>query len=652
MTLNVDSFFDQDGLIASVKKNFKPREGQPDLSKTILKAMRMSMHVLAEAPTGFGKSFAVLVPSIIEAIENGKRIVISTETLTLQDQYLEKDLPLLVEALKPLGIDLRFAAAKGRNNYICKTKLDDEHTSAGTPLTKWATLQSVPQSGDIASTDIEFNLADWRKIGADDDCEKRGCPYYQDGAEVGGQTQCFVYQARRNMMEAQIVVTNHTMFLLDAQNDIGSVLGPYDYAIIDEAHSLAEKAQDVWGSAFKTHTLFRHIASMDKALQRIGLGSFFSKGDYDAAKLYEEDVFKPLWDVKDTVMFNKLSDEKQDAIHDALDAAIMFLKDVNDRMKKMLRDDESPRDMVINVNLEKTRKLIGTLKTVTGKNLDPDFKDNWLSFVQAEWNGKRKEWNRSINLKPIIVAPLINTRILQPLTSVTFMSATMRVNNSFVFIRSEFGLAKDDALEFTGDSPFDFFEQVRMYMPKHLPDAKDERYLPALTDEIVRLIKHTEGKTLVLFTNMGHMRTVHEAVSGKVKYECFVQGQAPRGTLIDLFSEDTHSCLFATRSFFTGVDIPGEALSSVILTKAPFRVPSDPMFKAKCDKIEEDGRNSFGELSLPLMLFDVRQAFGRLIRTTTDTGIFALLDSRALNSGYSGKIINSLPNTRKLKLSP
>lgn len=648
--LNIDAFFAKNGLISAVKPDFKPREGQPDLSKTILKGMREETHVLSEAPTGFGKSFAVLVPSIIEAIENKKRIVISTETLTLQDQYVEKDLPLLAKALEPLGIKLSFAAAKGRNNYVCKLKLSDEHAAQPTPLTKWANLQTVPQSGDIASADLEFDVAEWRTIGADDDCEKKGCVYYGDGAEPEGHTHCFVYQARRNMLAAQILVTNHTMFLLDAQNEVGSILGTYDYAIIDEAHSFAEKAQDCWGDSFRTHTLFRTLAFADRSLKRVGLDNFFSKGDFDAAKLYEQDVFAPLRNVKDTVEFDRLDNNTQDQVHMAIEAVVLFLKDVNSRLKKELRDDEGARDMVIGICQERFRKLIGTLNTVTGKNLDPEYKDNWLSFVQSEWNAKRHEWIRSINLKPIVVAPLISSRILQPVSSVTFLSATMKVNNSFVFIKSEFGLGKDDALEFTGDSPFDFFEQVKFYMPKHLPDAKDNAYLPAMADEICKLIQHTEGKSLVLFTNASNMRSVHELIQGKVKYLCFVQGQAPRSTLIDMFSEDIHSCLFATRSFFTGIDIPGEALSCVILTKAPFRVPSDPMFKAKCEKIEEAGRNSFSELSLPLMLFDIRQAFGRLIRTTTDTGVFALLDSRALNSSYAGKIRNSLPEARNLKI--
>jgi ATP-dependent DNA helicase DinG len=651
--LDVNDFFaPKTGYIASVKKNFAPREGQPDLAKLILKAAAKQKHVLGEAPTGFGKSFAALVPAIIEAVERKKRIVVSTETIALQDQYLGKDLPLLQRALREHGIEFTFAAAKGRSNYICALKAFDEAPKTGlTPLQQWAQKQHIPDnSGDVGSIDFDFDIQEWREVGADEDCERKACSFYGDGA--AGETQCFVFKARGKMLDADIVVTNHTLFLLDAELEGHPLLGDYDMAIIDEAHSLPEKAQDCWGKELRRKTLSRTTSFLAKMLKRNGVDGFFTPNDYEVIERHEKQIFNALREVKETKIFDNLTDEQRTDLSVALGDCADFFKALRKDLRKLAsgETEKSGKTAAIETACDKLNTLVGLLRSVTGDNIDPEHKDNWLSYVDASWSHKKKSWQRSIHLKPINPAPLIRAYLLDIVPTIIFISATLKVNGSFNFIRSELGLQADEFYEFTGDAVFDYQEQVRYHFPKDLPDAKDPQYLPAMIDEIVKLVTATDGKALILFTNVTHMREVYEAVSRRVKFDCYIQGQAPKNALLDLFQEDVHSCLFATRSFFTGIDVPGEALSLVVLTKAPFRVPSDPLFKAQCDKIEEAGRSSFRELSLPRMLFDVKQVFGRLIRTTEDTGVFALLDSRALNSGYASRIMRTLPEARKFKL--
>jgi Rad3-related DNA helicase len=316
------------------------------------------------------------------------------------------------------------------------------------------------------------------------------------------------------------------------------------------------------------------------------------------------------------------------------------------QMQKSLNDyanrgESDPQTVVVRACKEKLTGIMRSIRGVYGEDIDPAYADNWLVFLETAYTTKRQPYG-VLNLKPIDVAPLMRMNILDVIETSVFLSATMRTGPNFSFMRRELGIG-DDCLEFVGESPFDFEKNVMGYFPTHLPDAKDPRYLDELALEILAVLRHSKGRGLILFTNNSHMRYCYEACSARLPYNCYMQGQASKPVLIDMFKSDVQSCLFATRTFFTGIDIPGEALSCLILTKAPFQVPTDPMFKAKSEKIEDDGGNSFSMLALPLMLFDVRQGFGRLVRTTSDKGIFAFLDSRALSKSYGNRIISSLP---------
>ena len=226
------------------------------------------------------------------------------------------------------------------------------------------------------------------------------------------------------------------------------------------------------------------------------------------------------------------------------------------------------------------------------------------------------------------------------------MSATLKIGDSFVFMRRELGMNAENCVEFTGDTPFDYMKSVVGYFPTDLPEPDEDDYTIRLCKRIRTIIRRRKGRTLILFTSADLMRRCHEDLKDRVPYHCYLQGEASKNVLIEHFKEDVGSCLFATRSFFTGVDIPGEALSTVVLTKAPFRVPSDPLFRAKCDKIKDRGGDDFVGYSMPLMLMDVRQAFGRLIRSVEDEGMFCFLDSRAMKKPYGQRIKRALPKIR------
>lgn len=644
-----DFFTPVTGVIAKVKPDFVARTGQQELAELIMGLEETpGTHVLAEAPTGFGKSFAALVPAILTAVQKRRRVVISTETIALQDQYVDKDLPLLQIACAAVGIHFDYAVAKGRSNYICKMRLDempDMAAGAKDRFRDWAGKQELPQhTGDRATVPFDITNEEWREVGADEDCERKACPFYGEGAT--GHSDCFVFSAKRQFLEADIVVTNHTLLLIDADLGQGALLGPHELLIVDEAHTLPEQAQRVWGMEIGPSTISSTLRLVDKMLRRSGI-DHFNHGFLDSYRRLEDQMFAPLIPVvhKGSVPISKVPTT---ALDNSKTAALTLKANLMDERKALgeMKHLTEHQTEVARASTEKISKLVRTLSGIYGDNIEDEYKNNWIVFLEAKRHQRSGHKYCVMHLKPIDVAPLFKAKLLTLVSNVVFMSATLIVNNSFMFMRKEMGLSRDTTIEFVGQTPFDYKKQVIGYFPTDLPDNTAPDYEVRLAKRIKTIINRRGGQALVLFTSTQLMESVYEALEGKLKHPAYRQGQASKATLIERFKDETDSCLFATRSFFTGVDIPGDALSNVILTKAPFRVPSDPLFAAKCAKIKERGGDDFKDYAMPLMLMDVRQGFGRLIRTATDTGLFAFLDSRANKKAYGATIRRSLPAMR------
>ena len=680
---HVEDWYKEDGIIAGVKKGFAPRTGQQELSQLILDEIAAGGHTIAEAPTGFGKSIAVLVPAIIHAL-SGKRVVVSTETKNLQDQYYTTDLPMMAKALKKHGISLDYAVAKGRSNYLCRDKRDSYWSEIGAnrSLGMWAKEQTITRDdGDGNFADAEFTNQEWLEgLAATELSPCESCQYFQGGSSRGNTTKCFYFKSRNVLKAAQIVVSNHTLTLLDASIGAGTLFGEYDVLIVDEAHSFAEKAVDTWGKQLKPHTISKTIAGIDTLLEKSNVHDAFEPGFIHEWKRLEDAIFAPFSEIVKAKKSLPLSDIPAWVLMESMAKANVVIEELGDLYDRFARyvpsralnlDGDAPmalstEETAYKKAAERVSELKTTVKSIYGENMDEGFKENWLAFMEVSTfyrgNGaRRQEFNTAVlNLKPIEVAPLMSSLIFGKIRSVHLVSATMQTMGNFNYMKRQLGCPAE-IKEFVGPSPFDFMAQAKAYYPSHLPTApkesgdpffeeKMERYMDAMTKEIVQLIEIMEGRTLVLFTNTAHMNDMHERVAELVNYTCLLQGGGmTKHQLIETMKEDHHSCLFATRSFFSGVDIPGAALSCVALVKAPFPNTGDPLFKARAAKIKGRGGDDFNGLSLPLMIFELKQAFGRLIRTTDDEGVFAFLDSRTMGQSYWGKIEASLPKMKKFR---
>ena len=653
------SIFGPDGLIAKAHPEYEHRPGQIEMAEAVLRAFEQKQHLIVEAGTGTGKTLAYLVPAIAAACGSGARIVISTGTKNLQEQLMEKDIPFLQDVLPK---KFRAAVMKGRNNYACLHRIK---RAESTPILegldqidqfdevfRWVTQTETGDRGELSN--LPENLPFWRHIDArSDTCLGQKCPDYDP---------CFVTRMRQRAIDADVIVVNHHLFFADLalrNGAYGAVLPDYAAVILDEAHQIEDVASEYFGigvSSYQIDDLLRdlsylkfedreterHFSHLSGRVQRFadafwvsfregrGLeGRFALAARGSSATVREGADFVIEYDEQAGMPANPDS-SGQDAgapsdAATALDHALYRIETSLDALK----DPPTDADNI----LRRVRQLRFDL-TFINKADDKQF----VYWIERRGRGV------FLRASPIDVSGLLQDRLFEKVPTVVLTSATLSSAGNFRFIRERLGL--DQGEDMIAESIFDFRNQAVLYLPPQMPDPRSAQWGRAAAEEVIKIINATEGRAFVLSTSNAGMNELYERVASQIDYPCFVQGSAAKGELLKKFRTTPNAVLFATSSFWQGVDVRGEQLSCVIIDKLPFAVPSDPVVAARQRQIEDQGGSSFYEYSVPQAVISLKQGLGRLIRSTTDRGVLAVLDPRLRTKIYGKTFLQSLPPCR------
>ncbi len=632
--------FGPNGVIAKFHDSYEYREGQVRMADAIARSFLDKKHLIVEAGTGTGKTLAYLIPAINEAIRTKKRIIISTGTKNLQEQLMQEDIPFLQKIFPK-----KFSAAymKGRSNYACIYRL---HKSSDQPVLDNAyevmNFREVvewsrdTQTGDRAElTFLPENLPFWNRVNAKAEiCIGQKCPDYEP---------CFITRMRSGADKADIVIVNHHLFFADLNvrgNQFGKVLPDYGAVIFDEAHLIEDIAADYFGfqvSNFRIDELVHDAASLpvndaifNAAIMKIsariaGLSEQFwarfseARGQEGRFPL-RPDAFK---------VHGRDGDEStaHGELYDALDDSLARLESDTDVYSDKLPEAES-----VVKRIRQTRFDLGFIV----KQADRNFV-YWL---------ERRGRGVFLQASPVDVSQLLHEKLFDKVDTCILTSATLSTNGSFSFIRDRLGLSPGKTNSLEAPSSFDYENQAILYLPKSMPDPRVPEFTQMAAAEIVRILHATHGHAFVLCTSFSSMTALYEIVSQRVSYPCFLQGSMSKTGLIDKFRVTPNAVLFATSSFWQGVDVRGHQLSCVIIDKLPFAVPTDPLVQARSRHIDENGGRSFFDYSVPQAVITLKQGIGRLIRSRTDRGVIAILDPRLRTKGYGKDFLRSLPRMK------
>lgn len=629
----------------SASPDFEFRAEQQQMAMHVAEALE-DRHVLcAEAGTGVGKSLAYLIPAAKYALESGRKAVISTHTINLQEQLIGKDIPL---ANKILGGGLKAALLKGRGNYLCPLRLrrameqtgDLFSTSEGEELKAIWDWAEGTRDGTKSDLDFQPSAKVWSQVCSEGSvCTVRTC---------GRNGNCFYQQARKLMEEANIVVLNHTLFfslfaLGELADDDSGYLFPDDFVIFDEAHTLEHVAavqlglmQSHAGLKFDIQRLYnpKNRKGLLRALHHAGSMKAAERAIEAADDFYDQ--------IAGAVNFGKFSKEfrvrQPDFVTNTLAEPLRQLWTEVESCADALEKDSTTRNELMD-GARRIREIHAGIRIF----LDQEDDDS-VYWVQK---GGREGDLLSIHAAPVRVADRLRRMMFGPDRTCILTSATLGTgDDQLSYFRKRVGAENSVAVRI--GSPFNYREQMKIYVIKSMPDPTSDDYEKALVHWIGRVLKYTEGKAFVLFTSYRLMRSVAEAMEDFFfdnDWRLLVQGDGlPRHKMVDIFRKDINSVLFGTDSFWAGVDVPGEALSNVIVTRLPFSVPDHPLIASRLEAIEADGGNAFADYSVPEAVLKLRQGVGRLIRTKKDSGMVVLLDNRVVNKPYGKTFLNSLPD--------
>ncbi|MDX8395032.1 MAG: ATP-dependent DNA helicase [Mariprofundaceae bacterium] len=591
--------FAAESSLATGLNGYVYREEQVQLACEIADAFDGGNILLAEAETGTGKTLAYLIP----ALRSSDKILISTHTKALQDQLMHRDIPAVQKAM---GVRRKIALLKGRSNYLCPFRMKKFATSGQLEMwIKRSLLKVVKWSektvdGDLSA--LPFDVFE-KGIGplvtaTGDQCGGSKCPDWND---------CPLMKARKKAQDADIVISNHSLLLADAAlkaGEFGDVLPSFDAYVLDEAHSLPDLASQHFGIQLTRMKLIQWLNDIQGVLDELADETALKKEITEAGRV-------------------------------ALDA---WLKDGMEPLKvawKSLVDltaSRAERSEDIVKLLKRAEQLAQDMKTVEKPS------DGFVAWTDGHGEHKRHV------VAPVETGPVLNEHLWERPASFVLLSATLRLSESFTYARNRLGLEEEKAKEVFHPSPFDYKTQALNYLPRHLMDTRSEEGQEALLNEIETLLRASRGRAFVLFTSYKMLNRIASELEEKLPWTVLIQGSSgSKDAILDEFRKDTHSVLCGTRSFWEGVDVPGESLSLVIIDKMPFAPPNDPLLQARIKSCEEQGGNGFMDIQLPEAIAVLRQGVGRLIRNNEDRGVMAILDSRLYQKRYGREVVKNLP---------
>lgn len=645
LTARVDEFFRPGGRLSRAHAGYEPRDAQRAMALDVLEALSAGEHLVVEAGTGIGKTLAYLVPAIML----GRRVVVSTGTRALQDQLALKDVPFLQEEC---GLSFSAAVLKGRDNYLCRHRFG---VFAQSPVfatraeaATWPALADWSEetaTGDLAELpDVPENPSFWPLVNARDaTCLGTRCPRHED---------CHLQEVRRAARAADVIIVNHHLYLADAvlrAGQFGELLPECDRVVFDEAHRLEPAATSFFGRTVSSRRLTELAVDVVQELDRSGLDVAAVRARADELSAVAGRLARA-WGPPGgrRLVPARLPAQREETLAEAA-AAVRGLSSSLEAV---------PQAAELEPFRRRGGEILADLALLSERS-DPA----WVHWFEARGR------HVTITATPVDVAALLRQHVFGPLQASVLCSATLSVGKSMGHVRGRLGLVAGEAGGADGpgadgaeedrplrpvreafhDSPFDPAIQGLLYLPRGLPDPRDASFVAAGAEEARRLVEASRGRAFLLFTSFQNLHATHEILRDALPGAVHVQGEAPKHELLRRFVDQPASVLFATASFWEGVDVPGEALSLVVIDRLPFAVPTDPIVAARARLVEESGGNAFRQLALPEAVLALKQGAGRLLRARSDRGVVAVLDPRLTRAAYGRAFLADLPRFRRTR---